>query len=116
MDDRRRLLKTYLLIERGPRCEVCGRETMGHPDLHEIVPRSRIQGNRLAEHVLFSLPHLGALVCPACHASHAGIDAEATRALWLNNIHRYGREAVQAALDLLAAALKSPLGVALPEE
>lgn len=108
-------LKIKLLAERAPMlvrgmtCELC--HCAPATDLHEIISRGHVPEQRRAD---LYVPELTALLCNKCNVE----DADTTTArmqLFEQNIERYGREEVQAALDKLNGAMSSPIGIILPE-
>ncbi len=95
MDSKERMkIKGAMLLERGKKCEWC--KTESATDMHELVNRNRVSGNKKAEDLIFK-PEICSLLCRGCHSlAH---NSMARNILLSNNIIRYGKKKVARALQ-----------------
>lgn len=110
----RLILKKQVENERRPLtgpvlCELCGQARAAH--LHEIV--NGVVPRRYPAQLF--VPPLLSLLCPACNMVRADT-GWAREILLARNIARYGRAAVQDALDALEAAMNMRTGITVPLE
>ena len=95
----------------GP-CDLCG-ESWGR-EMHEIISRGRTLHNEAAREASYD-KHICSILCSSCHT---GLNlAESHEAdLLAFNMGLYGREAVLAAIKVVADLLNTPLILDIPEE
>lgn len=110
-------LKAKLMLERQQSSNsptLCEAKDCTCPatDLHEIVPRGTVGAQHY--HALF-VPELCSVLCNSCNV-FIGNTQEVRDHLFRENIKRYGRPAVQQALDHLHDVMGRRTGIVLPKE
>lgn len=102
--------KQQTTLHKGYTCDLCGGRGT---DYHELIFRSSTLNNAEARRLSFQ-QELCALLCQPCHAN--AHNTTTSMKLLLKNIHVYGREAVENALEAVRDVLKGRLAIELPDE
>jgi hypothetical protein len=104
-----------MIVDRGgpgkALCDMCQKNK--GTQVHEMISRGRTIKNDTARSLSYN-KHLCAWLCQDCH--NKAHSPKKARVLLLNNINKYGREAVKAAYDAVVDAMKLPLNIPFPEE
>lgn len=106
--------KSAMIIERGGYGALCDRcATFMGSQMHELIHRSKTSRDSEARKLTYQ-KELCSFLCIHCHAAihDHGVDESE---LWISNYNRYGYETVKNAFVTVEKAMKSKLGIVMPE-